>query len=207
MKKATPALLALAVALAGCPIPQPLPDYPPGTVTPPRILMATVQPASGAVIRVGTDCTYPDNQPSFELSASIFDSDAIEPVVARWFVNYDMTEEHPSQTPIGGDRTVLGNSDPTVLVRVMTDTPFAGNGHAFYPYLHAPPDGTGTRTGVPYNEAGTVRVVELLVSNNFQPEPSSPKSRQPAPNYEVGLHRWVFLLVPGTENCGPHLLQ
>ncbi len=28
-----------ALGLAGCPIPQPLPDYPAGTITPPRILV------------------------------------------------------------------------------------------------------------------------------------------------------------------------
>jgi hypothetical protein len=204
MRSAPPALLVLAAALAGCPIPQPLPDYPPGTVTPPRILMATVQPASGAVIRVGTECpTDPAGEPSFELGAQVFDSDAIEPVVARWFVNYDTALYHPSQKPILGDHTILGNSDPTVLVRLVPDAPF-GRGTPFRPYQYAPPDGTGNKTGVPYNEPNTIRVVELLVSNNFDADPTTP--RQPAQNYEVGLQRWVFLLVPGIENCGPHPL-
>jgi hypothetical protein len=57
----------------------------------------------------------------------------------------------------------------------------------------------------PFNEPGTVRVVELLVSNAFhQPEPSVPPYRQPAANFEVQLLRWVFVLVPGIENCGEH---
>lgn len=200
MRRAAPILAALAAALAGCPIPQPLPDYPPGTITPPRILAASVRP-SDPVIRVGVGCTYPNDEPSFELGASIFDSDAIEPVAARWFLNYDPSPNHASHTPIGGDFTVLGNSDPTALIRVITESPFDA-ATPFRPYRHRPPDGTGTKNVEPFNDPDTIRVVELLVSNNFDADPT--RTRQAAPNYEVALHRWVFLLVPGTENCGHH---
>jgi hypothetical protein len=36
--------LFAAAALAGCPLPQPLPDYPPGTITPPRIPLSSSCP-------------------------------------------------------------------------------------------------------------------------------------------------------------------
>jgi hypothetical protein len=198
-------LLLAALGLAGCPLPQPLPDYPAGTITPPRILVQTVLPTSEAVIRVGTGCaTSGTNEPSFEMTAQLFDQNNIEQVVARWFVNYDSADLQ-SQTPVGGDQQVPPSPDTTVFTRVLPDQPF-GRAAGFHPFQWPPPQQTGTLVATPYNEPGTIRVVELLVSNSFKPEPSTPKYREPNPNFEVQLYRWVFLLVPGTENCGAHPL-
>ncbi len=56
MRRAELLLAALALGLAGCPIPQPLPDYPPGTVTPPRIVVDDLL-GDGAVTLVPAGCT------------------------------------------------------------------------------------------------------------------------------------------------------
>ncbi len=188
--------LACAAALAGCPIPQPLPDYPAGTITPPRILIESVTP-SDPVILVGTDCAA-GNEPRFTLSANLYDTNNIEQVVARYFVNYS-TAALLTQNPIGGDRIVEASTDPLILDRQVPSWTFPVYG---YP----PPSGTGTYPGPTYNEAGTVRVVDLLVSNNFYdpPDAAVPPYRGAAANFEVQLYRWVFVLVTGTANCGDH---
>jgi hypothetical protein len=193
--------LAIAVAgallLAGCPIPQPLPDYPPGTITPPRILVDSIFPTQ-PFIRVGTDC-LPGEEPSFAMSARVFDSNNLEQVAARWFVNYD--EAVPGTwSPQGGTLPVPADQDSLVLQRTVPPFTFA-------PYGFPRPNGTpGTIDSFPFNEPGTIRVVELLVSNNFLEPPGSavPPYRAAAANFEVQIHRWVFALVPGDENCGLH---
>jgi hypothetical protein len=184
-------VLGLALALAGCPI------------TPPRIREHTVVPASEAFIRVGTGCpTTTEGEPSFELTAQLFDSNNLEPIVARWFVNYDSTDP-VSVNAIGGDLTIPGPTDTTVFERELPDAPF-GRGSPFRPYRYRPPINTGTLSGPVYNEPGTIRIVELLVSNSFKSGSSSATNREASANFEVAAHRWVFLLVPGTDNCGPH---
>jgi hypothetical protein len=187
VSRLVPAAIA-ALLLAGCPLPQPLPDYPPGTITPPRILQSTVFP-SDPVVLAGTGCA-PGDEPSFELTARLFDSNNVEQIVARWFVNYK--QGTPTEMPILGDIAIPPNGDPNVLERALPAIPF-GPGNAFRPDQYPPFDGVGE-----------TRIAELLVSNNFQAEPASPPWRQPATNFEVQVHRWVFVLVPGAVNCGPH---
>jgi len=193
--------LAGALLLAGCPIPQAVPDYPPGTVTPPRILQASVYPSAPYVL-VSSGCAA-GNEPTYEMSAQLFDSNN-EQVVARWFVNYD-SGDPLSQNPIGGDHPVPIPTSAADFVRTVPDLPF-GRGSGFSPYQYRPALGTGTLTVPPYVEPGTVRVVELLVSNNFRSEPAVPPFRQAAVDFEVQLHRWVFVLVQGAADCGPHEL-
>jgi hypothetical protein len=49
----------------------------------------------------------------------------------------------------------------------------------------------------PFDEAGTVRVVDLVVSNGFDPRLELPlPMRTPLPGFETQVHRWVFVLVP-----------
>jgi hypothetical protein len=187
-------VLLASVALAGCPLPQPLPDYPPGTITPPRILVDVMPGHERSVILVPAGCPA-GGEPSYPLSATIYDVNTIETVEARWFVNYDASRELYSQ-PVRTD-SVHADEDPLVLTRVVPpDPPIGGGPFMFRPYERPPPLGTGTRTSPPYDEEGTVRVVELVVSNGFDPRPDVPlPMRTPRPGFETQVHRWVYLLV------------
>lgn len=177
--------LALAAAVAGCPLPQSLPNYPRGgTVTPPRILAdaITVNGAPAAalpVVEVPADCT--GAEPSYQLAAQLLDINTLEQVEVRWFVDYQPTQGGSSWVK---QETVAPSPDETVLTR--DPSPFT-----FLPYQH-PPAG-----------AGAVHVVELVVSNNFHaPADEAPlPNRSPASGFETQVYRWTFLLVPGDEGC------
>lgn len=183
------AAVAGALLLAGCPIPQPLPDYPAGTIPPPRILTESLT-IPEPVIFVPAECTSTAPGPAYTLGARLFDSNNIEQIQARWFVNY----------PDGGadphiEAQVPPDGDPTVFARTVE--PFV-----FHPYAFAPPRGGGAP---PFNAPNTVRVVELLVSNAFfDPPNEAPIAfRSPAPNFETQLQRWTFVLVDGANGGGP----
>ena len=208
----TTAALALLVtiALVGCPLPQPLPDYPPGTITPPRILADEIQvdgvPSnSRAVVLVPASCAGPE--PVYRLSAQIHDTNTIEQVEARWFVNYHPSFAQQYYTAWQTD-AVPPSADPVVLTRnVPPDDPGTGEKRPFLflPYQYAPPVGTPAASGPPYPGPNTVRVVELVVSNGFDPAANTPPSplpkRTPLPGFETQVYRWVFLTVP--ESAGP----
>jgi hypothetical protein len=182
------AAVVLAAALAGCPIPQPLPDYPPGTITPPRILLDEVA-GDGAVILVPANCTTV--APAYVLSARVVDSNTIESIESRWFVNYDFRDSAWSE--IRRSDVIPPNADTTNLTRAVP--PFT-----FEPYRYPPPYGTELRPGPPYRYDGIVRVVELVVSNGFDPAALNTivpaANRAPLPGFETQFHRWVFLAVP-----------
>jgi hypothetical protein len=173
-----------ALTLAGCFLPQPLPDYPPGTVTPPRILadLVTVNGENVAgtpTIRVPAGCTGP--APTYTFGVQVLDSSNLE-VEARWFIDYQplQTASEPVAQSI-----VPGNPDPLVLVREVP--PFT-----FRPYdLDRPP------------VEGKMHVVELVVSNSFAapPETAALPWRSPAPDFETQVYRWTFQLVAGTDRC------
>jgi len=199
------AALALALVLAGCPIPQPLPDYPPGTITPPRILVDEIAGDGNPIIFVPSFCV---TTPVYKLSARIFDSNTIETVDTRWFVNYD------SRSSLGRNiwdqKAVPPNADTTNLTRDVP--PLVGGvqqGFEFVPYDHpatygAPPVGGGPV----YPDPGIVRVVELVVSNGFDPSvigTAELSNRAPKPGFETQVHRWVFLSVPESAEhpCPP----
>ncbi len=192
MTRSRLAAAALALlALAGCPIPQPLPEYPPGQpITPPRIIVDdTVHAVSpgDTVVRVPAACA---NAPAFQLQAMLRDELTNEAVSARWFVNYDPTvPQRAVYLNPGADEIPPPGSnaaDPTL--RTVPAYPFR-------PYDFAPVPGTGTTSSTP----GAVNVVELVVSNGFdpaydQPPPAVPLPyRKPLLNYEVQLYRWVFI--------------
>jgi hypothetical protein len=205
MRRGLPTLPALAgaLALAGCPIPQAVPDYPAGTITPPRILVDGVDGNEEAVHFVPASCTTPE--PVFPLSARVLDTDTIETIEARWFVNYDarfLLNYRPMDTAL-----VPPDPDPNVLVRQIPQ-------FVFQPYQHPPAPGTGSGSGPTYPEPGLVRVVDLVVSNGFDPQAETTvyplPFRTPLPGFETQVHRWVFFSVtpagtcsPGEEGCCP----
>ncbi len=186
------AALGLALlALAGCPIPQPLPEYPPGQpITPPRIIVDdTVHQVlpSDTVVRVPAGCSIP---PVFSLQAMLRHDNTTEGVSARWFVNYDPTSQARSSYLASDDIPPPDTTDQTL--RTVPPRPFR-------PYDFPPMLGTG---GASSQSPGAVNVVELVVSNGFdpaydQPPPSvSLPYRKPKLNFEVQLYRWVFVTTP-----------
>jgi hypothetical protein len=179
-------LAAAALALAGCPIPQPLPDYPAGTVTPPRILVdQQLQEWDSAVTLVPANCT---TIAPYQLSASVVDSNTLEGIEARWFVNYDFRNLAFSE--VQWRDAISPNSDPNNLTRPVP-------AFLFDPYRYPPPLGTPSLAGPPYKQPGVLRVVELVVSNGFDPSNANTiapgANRTPRPGFETQYHRWVFL--------------
>ena len=196
---AAPALV-LFLALAGCPIPQPLPSYPPGQpVTPPRIVVDdTVQMISPSetIVRIPAACA---KAPVVPLTAVLRDVIPNDPVSARWFVNYDPTNQ--ARSAIVFNSTVSVDATDTTLLHL--------DDFSFAPYDFPPVPGTGGDATPP--APGGVQVVELVVSNGFDPDFDKPppqstlpyrKPRGGNPPFEVQLFRWVFLTVPASPaNC------
>jgi hypothetical protein len=186
-----------AAALAGCPIPQPLPDYPEGQpVTPPRVVVndtigehAVTYPDT--IVRVPAGC---DVEPVYRLKAFLRHADTIEPIIARWFVNYDPARQ-PAFTPQEEFEILAQDtSDPTL--RDMPEWPFP-------PYQYASADGTTSDS----RAAGALHVVELVVSNRFDETADASGAvlpyRTPTFGFETQVYRWVFLNVTptGTLRC------
>jgi hypothetical protein len=179
-------LTALAILLAGCPIPQSLPEYPlTGKIAPPRIVSDAALP-SDTIIEVAPDCPGADAEHLFVLSTSLIDENTLEKVEARWFVDYRVGREPYLALP---PEIIPGPTDGITLERPLT--PFS-----FRPYTW---DDPAVRAG------GGIHVVELVVSNGFAPEPGSPPNarpwRTPLPQYETQVFRWVFHYAPG-GSCG-----
>ncbi|HET6437107.1 MAG TPA: hypothetical protein VML50_06800 [Anaeromyxobacter sp.] len=174
--------VALTAALAGCPIPQPLPEYKSGSVTPPRILQdeitvggvkAVSQPITPVPISSsGVACP---TKPSYELAVRLVDTNTIEQVEARWFVDY-VADNTNLNTP-RQDSTVPASPDQSNVIRVV-------------PPYHFVPYDFDTTPGQP----GTIHVVELVVSNNFDPAgvAADPPNRAPATGFESQTFRWIF---------------
>ena len=193
MRRAAIAVL-LGLGLAGCPIPQPLPDYPAGTITPPRILMDPLVGDGFPIVFVPANCVT--TAPSYPLSLQIADTNTIESVEARVFVNYD-ARYTTNFTPIR-DYIVPPNSDTTDLIRNVPAASASPAYFEFLPYDYPPAPGTpdvnhGT---APFPEPNLLRVVEFVVSNGFASSSVAPPYRAPAPTYETQVYRWVFLSVP-----------
>jgi hypothetical protein len=168
--------------LAGCPLPQVLPEYPDsGTIAPPRIRSDAVTPA-GTLIEVDPACPTP---PVFTLSASLVDDNTTELVEARWFIDY--LPKDTAQAQAVQRETILGPENG--LDRVRTVKPYDFEPYASDPVGVRPPSG--------------VHVVELVVSNGFAADPGSPATpnRTPKPNFETQVQRWVFHYVAGGA-CG-----
>jgi hypothetical protein len=186
-RAALPPLAAAWLLLAGCPLPQALPEYSAGTVTPPRILVDD-ELGDDAVTFVPESCV---TAPSYVLSARVVDTNTIEAIEARWFVNYDFREARYSH--VWQTNTIQPNPDPNNLTRTI---PL----FTFEPYQYPPPYRVPYSGGTTYSGDGILHVVELVVSNGFDPafdntiEPRA--NRAPKPGFETQFHRWVFLNVP-----------
>lgn len=197
-----PALLAAGAVLAGCPIPQPLPEYSASGTTPPRILVDDqLAPRNGAfdgaVTFLPANCV---TAPTRALSARIVDTNIVEGVEARWFVNYDFRDL--AHNRIWQSSVIPPNVDSTNLVRVVPT-------FTFEPYQAPQPYGSPALLGPPYLDAGVLRVVELVVSNGFDPALSGTiapaVNRAPKAAFETQVYRWVFVTVPESASvpCPP----
>jgi hypothetical protein len=177
-----------AATLAGCPIPQPVPEYPAtGVVAPPTILMDLVTPPGTFIPIPASGCSAP----VYTLSASIEDLDTTERVDARWFIDYDPSNAL-TRDPIGGSIEVLVDTtaaDPTIR-------PVPEFGFTAYDVVHG---------------VGAAHVVELVVSNGFAAEPADPPAgwlpnKMPAPQFQTQTYRWLFTYVDPAANpdlvCG-----
>ena len=191
--------LLLGAGLAGCPLPQTLPEYPTsGTITPPRIQSDKVTPVD-SVILVDAACA---TAPSFTLSATLVDENTFEKVEARWFVDYDPTvaASIPPRLP---PQIILGPADGVTIERRLED-------FLFQPYGYDPPGFEQV-----FRDGGGIHVVELVVSNAFADEVPPPVPAHDRPwrtplrnatqTFETQVHRWVFHYVPSATpgaRCG-----
>jgi hypothetical protein len=179
------ALAALAAALAAsaaCPLPQPLPGVTRidgGTITPPRIAVASAQPSGTIVYYDETDCGL-TGRPGFALGASVVDQNTDEVVDVRWFVDYDKATF--TMNP-WGEEQIPAPADPEQFIRTVTAQRFNPVSNA-WSAPNPPP-----------------HVVELVVTNGgFTNDPLP--SRSPVSGYEVEIFRWVFQPRTGA-GCGP----
>ncbi len=194
MRRVPLAAIATTLLLAGCPLPQPLPTYPAGTVTPPRILAAKTTSSVDSILVVPAGCA---TAPSYTLDARIYFQDSVT-VEARWFVDY---------RPDVQSRTTIQNTlrevppDPNALVLERQVPTFT-----FSPYEFPVPAELGLAAS--QSAAGVVHVVELVVSNGFatSPDDAQQPNRTPATTadgtsqFEIQTFRWAFVSVP--ENPG-----
>jgi hypothetical protein len=193
------AAIAIALSLVGCPLPQPLPTYPAGTVTPPRILSATTSSGVNSIVPVPARCATP---PSYTLDAWIFYQDSVA-VEARWFVDY-RTDDSNRNVPRNVLREVTPDPDALVLKRQVPS-------FVFVPYDYPSPAELGG-SSTPRSDPGVVHVVELVVSNGFDTSPTAPQpNRSPgitpdgASQFEIQTYRWTLVNVPEdpAANCDP----
>jgi hypothetical protein len=181
--RATLAALAAAVALAACPLPQPVASVKREggvtTTTPPRVDPSSAVPGE-TLVKVSTDCPEP---PTFQVSATLVDDDTTELVSARWFVDY--APDVLSSRPVFSE-DVPGSEDATVTTRGLTPLALT---------LGPPLD----------SAAGAAHVVELVVSNGFYPlytDGLALPNRTPQPGFETQVFRWVFQFDPTSDDCG-----
>jgi hypothetical protein len=181
MTRAKTPLLAAVALLAACPIPQSVPEYPKGTsVTPPRIVAESALPQA-TLLRVPVGCVI---APIQALSAGIVDEDVTEPVEARWFVDYDPVNQDRSHFEDFSLVATVEQPDPNAPVTARSVLPFAFNPYDFG------------------STVGEVHVVELVVSNGFDPVADHPPVdgvparpfRTPLTDFETQVYRWVFLM-------------
>lgn len=185
-------LAALGALLAGCPIPQTLPDYPStGAIAPPRLRSDLTTPGE-TVIEVAPDCAAP---PTFTLTASAAYDDTTKPFEARWFVDY--RADRPSQARDQSREPIPAPENGVDVIRPITPW-------GFQPYAYDP--GADEPAHQAFRDGGGLHVVELVVSNGFADDPGPPERpwRSAAPNFETQVHRWVFHYVPSGAGgaCG-----
>jgi hypothetical protein len=186
--------LALGLLLAGCPIPQSLPEYPStGKIAPPRLLADVTTPPETS-IEVAPDCLATAGaEPSYVLHTELVDENTLEVVEARWFVDY-LPGSQAREVPRASE-LIEGPPDGLSTVRAVQD-------FTFRPYGFDPQGSAQA-----FRDGGGIHVVELVVSNGFAPEPEPGQPalarpwRTPLPQFETQLLRWVFHYAPG-GGCG-----
>jgi hypothetical protein len=161
----------LATALAACPLPQPVPAIEGDvSVTPPRVLTESVNPAE-AIVRVGVDCT-PETYVPF--GGVINDPDLDDAVEARWFVDYSadapgvQQNDFPAASPDGTDTR-----------RLLAE-------FRFFPARFAP---------VPHMVE--VVVSNGFFPIGFDPVGSPQPNRTPQSGYETQVFRWLVVYEAG----------
>jgi hypothetical protein len=129
--------------------------------------------------------------PAYKLAASVSDTNTIESIEARWFVNYDPRYQSNYNYLKPPSSAIAPNADTTNLIRPVPV-------FTFEPYDFGPSPGAPSVThNAPFPDQGILRVVELVVSNGFDPDPAtSLPNRKPLPTFETQTYRWVFLSVP-----------
>lgn len=173
-----PWLAAALLALAACPLPQALPE----TVAAgsggfgPRIAFELVAPQA-TFVDVGKACAV---QPRFDLHATVIDRDQLEPVEARWFVDY-----HPvANFGITDREEPAGNSND--FLRPLT------------PFTYVLRDWQGPDY--------PAHVVELVISNGFKSldlTADALPNRMPVSGRDTQAFRWVFRYVDPGGTCPP----
>jgi hypothetical protein len=193
--------LLIGAALAGCPLPQTLPEYPTGgAITPPRIQSDRVTP-SDTIILVDANCAGADTAHTFRLSATLVDENTYEPVEYRWFVDYD--PQRSTVRPLfPTDQIIPGPNDGITIDRVVP--PLDLQPYTFDPALYGVP--SEPRPGQSFRDGGGLHLVELVVSNGFAPEEPTPVPAHERPfrtprrtatqTFETQVYRWVFHYVP-----------
>ena len=178
------------VTMAGCPIPQSLPEYPStGKIAPPRLLADVTTPIDTS-LEVGAGCLASAGaEPVVTLHTELVDENTLEKVEARWFVDYlpgNQAREAPRATEI-----IDGPTDGLTTLRAVRD-------FTFRPYGFDP---QGSEQA--FRDGGGIHVVELVVSNGFAPEPEVGQPPLPRPwrtpqaQFETQVLRWVFHYTPG----------
>jgi len=190
LARVLPPVLALAGLLTatGCPLPQPLPDYQRGTTTAPRIIMDGIVHRE-SIIRVPAGCS---TEPAFPLAGvQLNDPNTSEQVVARWFIDYDATDER-LRLPV--HEAIVAPPDANAKDPLIRDVP----AYTFHAYSFDDTVGPDLRP----DAAGVVHVVELVVSAEFD-DALDPPNRAPVAGFETQTYRWVFVNVApaGTVQC------
>ncbi|HEX9290319.1 MAG TPA: hypothetical protein VF904_12420 [Anaeromyxobacteraceae bacterium] len=183
--------LLLALSLAACPLPQPLPEVARtdgGVVTSLRFRLETVLP-SDPIVPVAKTC--PDGGvPQFNVSAALEDPDTVERVEARWFVDYRVDAPDARRSD-----DIPGSGDPADPVRLVPPP-------ASQPFVFAMPAFN------PADPTTRVHVLELVVcSVGFTPLGNDPPgtlypNRTPQLGFEAAqIYRWIFEYVDQNGRC------
>ena len=183
------AVVGAAALVGACPLPQPLPGV--GTVDAGVIAAPPFVETSTAVPTLPATAYGPPSAcgggADFVVSASVVDYNTTEQDEVRWFLDYDPT------TQVGinlfyGPELLPAPSNATVIVRVPSPVHFRPSDYD---------------TAVPRSH-----VLEMAVSNGFQPVTTEPSldggmpNVEPAPGYGVQVFRWTFN--PQADGgCGP----
>jgi hypothetical protein len=125
----------------------------------------------------------------YSLSATLVDPTTLEPVTARWFVDYNqyVANLYAVQHTVDNSDIEVSVDDPTGITREVP-------AWAFAPHLFMPPPGTYGGAPPPNDAAGVMHVVELVVANGgFNDKSVTMPNRTPIAGFEAQVYRWVFI--------------